>query len=136
MSASLAAPAAADWPVYGHDLGNSRSAGADGPSAAEARTMQRAWTFNSQHGDFTGTPVVAGGTLVAGTNLGSIYALDATTGGLRWSRNVGNGHGRAFITTPPSCPSTHEWISHIAYSTADDGSYRAASATPCRTRRR
>jgi hypothetical protein len=51
-------------------------------------------------------------------------------------RNVGNGHGRAFITTPPSCPSTHEWISHIAYSTADDRSYRAASATPCRTRRR
>src|SRR5690242_21726671 len=66
---SLAGTAAADWPVYGHDLGNSRSAGADGPTAAEAATLQRAWTFNSPNGDFTGTPVVAGGTLVAGTNL-------------------------------------------------------------------
>jgi polyvinyl alcohol dehydrogenase (cytochrome) len=85
----LASAAAADWPLYGHDLGNSRSGGAEGPSATEASTLQRAWTFNSPHGDFTGTPVVAGGTLLAGTNLGSIYALDAVTGRVRWSRDVG-----------------------------------------------
>ena len=30
----------------------------------------------------------AGGTLVAGTELGSIYALDAVTGAVRWSREV------------------------------------------------
>jgi len=82
-------PAAADWPVFGHDLTNSRSAGAEGPSAAQVGSIQRAWSFNSSHGDFTGTPVVAGGMLVAGTNLGSIFGLDAATGTLRWSRNVG-----------------------------------------------
>jgi polyvinyl alcohol dehydrogenase (cytochrome) len=82
------APAAADWPMFGHDLSNSRSAGGAGPSPSAARALQQAWVFNSSNGDFTGTPVVSGGTLVAGTNLGSIYALDPATGKLRWSRDV------------------------------------------------
>jgi hypothetical protein len=54
--------------------------------------------------------------------------------------NLGNGKGRAFITTPPSCPASHAWISRIRYSTADGRSYSATSATPChaqpRARRR
>jgi hypothetical protein len=40
-------------------------------------------------------------------------------------------NNRGFITTPPSCPSTHRWVSRIRYSTADGRSYRATSATPC-----
>ena len=84
-----AATAQADWPTFGHDLANSRSAGADGPSVAAAASLQPAWTFDSSNGDFTGTPVVSDGTLVAGTNLGTIYALDAVSGKLRWSRNTG-----------------------------------------------
>ena len=90
LIAAPAAAAAADWPVYGHDLANTRSAGADGPSAAQAGSLKQAWTFNSSNGDFTGTPVVADGVLVAGTNLGTIYALDAVTGKLRWSHDVGS----------------------------------------------
>src|SRR5579884_1354000 len=82
--------AAADWPMFGHDLGSSRSAGLQGPSAAQAAVLQRAWIFSSSHGDFTGTPVVAAGTLVAGTNLGSIFALNSATGKARWSRDVGH----------------------------------------------
>jgi polyvinyl alcohol dehydrogenase (cytochrome) len=82
------AQAMAAWPIFGHDLTNSRDAGREGPTPSQVGSMQEAWTFNSSNGDFTGTPVVAGGTLVAGTNLGSIYALDAVTGKLRWSREV------------------------------------------------
>src|SRR5947207_11720677 len=91
VSLALAMPgaAAADWPIYGHDLANSRNAESAGPSMSQVGSLQRAWTFNSSNGDFTGTPVVADGTLVAGTNLGSIYALDAVTGKVRWSRDVG-----------------------------------------------
>ncbi|MFL5822159.1 MAG: PQQ-binding-like beta-propeller repeat protein, partial [Solirubrobacteraceae bacterium] len=80
---------AADWPVFGHDLRNSRDAGPQGPAARTAGSLQRAWTFSSPHGDFTGTPVVAGGTLVAGTNLGWIYGLNPVSGKVRWSRDVG-----------------------------------------------
>lgn len=86
---SLPAAATAAWPVFGHDLANSRSAGAEGPAPSQVAGLQRAWTFGSSHGDFTGTPVLAGGTLVAGTNLGSVYALDAATGAVRWQRDVG-----------------------------------------------
>ncbi|MFL5824167.1 MAG: PQQ-binding-like beta-propeller repeat protein, partial [Solirubrobacteraceae bacterium] len=87
--AGLPAAAAADWPVFGHDLRNSRDAGPQGPAARTAGSLQRAWTFSSPHGDFTGTPVVAGGTLVAGTNLGWIYGLNPVSGKVRWSRDVG-----------------------------------------------
>jgi polyvinyl alcohol dehydrogenase (cytochrome) len=85
----LAADAHAAWPLYGRDLANSRSAGTDGPSRASVASLAEAWRFTSSHGDFTGTPVVAGGVLVAGTNLGTVYALDAATGRLRWSRTLG-----------------------------------------------
>src|SRR4051794_34625884 len=88
LAAGACGVARADWPVYGHDLANSRSAGRDGPSADQLASIRKAWTFTSPNGDFTGTPVVAGGTLVAGTNLGSIYALDPATGRPRWSRRV------------------------------------------------
>src|SRR3954464_13564576 len=88
LALAVPGPASADWPVYGHDLANSRGAGAEGPAAGAVAGMQRAWTFKSPNGDFTGTPVVAGGTLVAGTNLGAIYALDAAGGKPRWSRRV------------------------------------------------
>src|SRR3954447_8871811 len=85
------APAAeAAWPVYGHDLANTRSAGTEGPSAAQVASLQPAWTFSSTHGDFTGTPVVAGGVLVAGTNKGTVFALDAASGKVLWSRDLGD----------------------------------------------
>ena len=88
----VAMPAAATgegWPIYGHDLTNSRDAGSDGPSVSMVASVHQAWAFKSSNGDFTGTPVVADGVLVAGTNLGSIFALDAVTGKVRWSRDVG-----------------------------------------------
>jgi polyvinyl alcohol dehydrogenase (cytochrome) len=81
--------ARADWPVYGHDLANSRNASADGPAASQVPLLQQAWAFKSPTGDFTGTPVVAGGVLVAGDNGGGIYALNAVTGKVLWSRQVG-----------------------------------------------
>src|SRR4051794_16061823 len=81
--------ATADWPTYGHDLGNTRNAGDAGPPASEVPSLQRAWTFNSPTGDFTGTPVVAGGVVVAGNHGGWVYGLDAVTGKLRWSRDLG-----------------------------------------------
>jgi hypothetical protein len=55
----------------------------------------------------------------------SVSAVDFTY----W--NVGNGHGRAFITTPPACPATHAWVSRVSYTTADGRAYQARSMTPC-----
>lgn len=89
VALALPQTASADWPVYGHDLANSRDAGADGPSPGQVATMSRAWAFKSETGDFSGTPVVAGGVLVAGNNTGRVYALNAVTGKVLWSKHVG-----------------------------------------------
>jgi polyvinyl alcohol dehydrogenase (cytochrome) len=88
VSAVACGSASAGWPTFGHDLANTRSSDA-GPARSDAGSLQRTWTYRSSNGDFTGTPVVAGRTLVAGTNLGSIYALDPATGRVRWKRDVG-----------------------------------------------
>src|SRR3954447_13070006 len=83
---ALAAPGAAfaDWPVYGHDLANSRNARGAGPPKSELPSLQQTWKFSSPTGDFTGTPVVAGGALVAGDNGGFVYALSRVTGKVLW----------------------------------------------------
>src|SRR5947209_1219674 len=100
---TLPAAARADWRVYGHDLANSRSAVGEGPSPSEVGSLKQAWAFKSSTGDFTGTPVVAGGVLVAGKNGGSIYALNAVNGKLLWSRDVGqqiNGSAAIDLSAP------------------------------------
>jgi polyvinyl alcohol dehydrogenase (cytochrome) len=86
----LIAPAAgaADWPSYGGDLANSRNGGSGGPSPAEVASLKQAWRYDVQDGDFTGTPAVAEGRVVAGTSGGSIVALDSVTGAVRWTRDI------------------------------------------------
>jgi polyvinyl alcohol dehydrogenase (cytochrome) len=89
----LLAPAGAahaDWPMYGHDLSNTRDAGSQGPSRSSLASLKPAWRFNSSTGDFTGTPVIADGVLVEGNNAGWVYALDAVTGKPRWSKDLGH----------------------------------------------
>src|SRR3954449_5445716 len=87
---ALPATARADWPVYGHDLSNTRTAAAEGPARDKLGSLEQAWSFKSDTGDFTGTPVVAGGVLVAGDQGGWVYALDAVTGKQLWSKQVGS----------------------------------------------
>lgn len=105
LACALAAPGAvfADWPMYGHDLSNSRNAGRAGPPLAQVPSITEAWKFDSPTGDFTATPVVARGVLVAGDNAGWVYALDAATGKVMWSRHVGqavNGSAAIDIHAP------------------------------------
>ena len=83
------ATAAADWPFYGHDLDNTRNAGGEGPSREQLGTLAETWTFNSPTGDFTGTPAVAAGVVVAGDHGGWVYALDAVTGKKLWAKELG-----------------------------------------------
>ncbi len=109
--AALGVPsaAAADWPIYGHDLQNTRNAGSAGPPASALPSLRRIWTFNSPTGDFTGTPVEADGVLVAGDQGGFVYGLDAVTGKVLWSKAVDapvNGTA-AIDTDAPGGPTTY-----------------------------
>ena len=108
LAAALAlAPAAgaADWPSYGRDLANSRDGGSGGPSTSEVGSLKQTWRFDTPDGDFTGTPAVAGGTLVAGSGGGSIVALDSVSGKPRWTRDVNEPiNGSAAIVPQPGAP--------------------------------
>jgi len=76
-----------DWAFYGGDLSNSRNGGSRGPSWNEVATLGPVWSFHSTVGDFTGTPVLSHGILVAGAFGGTVFGLDASTGKLRWSHD-------------------------------------------------
>jgi polyvinyl alcohol dehydrogenase (cytochrome) len=91
VSLGAAAPAAApaDWPMYGHDLTNSRSA-PDGPPLGDARKLRRVWRFEIGGGRVTATPAVRGNVLVVAGGRGTVVALDARTGALRWRRDAGD----------------------------------------------
>src|SRR4051794_37608815 len=88
VAVALPSAARADWPFYGHDLANTRNAGDEGPSPQQVGSLERAWTFESPTGDFTGTPAVRGGVVVAGDYGGRVYALDAVSGKQLWSKDV------------------------------------------------
>jgi polyvinyl alcohol dehydrogenase (cytochrome) len=89
--ACFAAPVLADWPMYGKDLANSRNGGTAGPSVTQVPTLAESWRFSSDDGDFTGTPVVARGTVVVGSYGGTVFALDARTGAVKWTRDLNPG---------------------------------------------
>ena len=78
-----------EWPFYGRDLTNSRDGGASGPSYNEVPTLAPVWSFSSADGDFTGTPVISGGKLVAASGGGSVFALDAASGKQLWTKDLG-----------------------------------------------
>lgn len=77
-----------DWPFYGKDLANSRNGGPSGPSWNEVGRMGPVWSFHSADGDFTGTPVVSRGVLVAGSFGGTVVGIDASTGKVLWQRDL------------------------------------------------
>jgi polyvinyl alcohol dehydrogenase (cytochrome) len=87
-----AGPAAAwpAWPMYGHDYANTRNGSSPpSPTLADAWALSEAWRFHGTDGDFTGTPVTDGATVVIASSHGTVDALDVNTGKLKWSRALG-----------------------------------------------
>ena len=76
------------WPVYGHDIANTRDGGQFGPSPQEALTLGPVWSHLSEDGDFTGTPVVSRGLLAIGSRGGTVVGLDPATGETLWARDL------------------------------------------------
>src|SRR5436305_8344907 len=98
-SASAAAPCTTpptgggEWPMYGHDLANSRTQPVEtglGPVAVTG--LKPLWVFStSSTGDGTGfntTPVLYDGCAFIGSSGGTAYALDAKTGHVVWQRKL------------------------------------------------
>ncbi len=85
--------AGGQWPMYGHDVANTRSQPeASGLGPSQTGTLAPSWTFStSSTGDGTGfnsTPVVDDGCVYVASFGGTAYALDAATGHVVWQRKL------------------------------------------------
>lgn len=59
----------------------------DGPSNPSA--VHRQWTSAALDGEIYAQPLVVGGLVIEATQNDTVYALDATTGSVRWSTHLG-----------------------------------------------
>lgn len=80
-----------DWPSFGHDLSNTRSQDQeDKINASNVGSLAADWSFNLTAAGGTGTiqstPIVADGCVYAATTTGYLFALNADTADLVWSK--------------------------------------------------
>ncbi|GAC1413735.1 MAG: hypothetical protein NVSMB57_09270 [Actinomycetota bacterium] len=76
------------WPLYGHDLSNTRTANDTGIDAAKAASLTAKWVFNvaakDGSGNINSTPTVADGCVFFATDGGDVFVLNADTGAVVW----------------------------------------------------
>ena len=92
-----------EWPAYAHDFlrSGTQANPAVGITPATVKNLRLRWVFHPPDAEFVGQPISAGGTLYVGSRKGWIYALDAVTGALKWSRHIPNPkHPVDFYMTP------------------------------------
>ena len=88
---SASPSASGEWPLYGHDLSNSRDQSLEQAiGSSNAGSITAAWVFSTAaYGDtsaFDSTPIVSGGCVFVGSAAGDLYAIDASNGSLVWKR--------------------------------------------------
>lgn len=125
-------PAAADWPVFGHDPARSGVAGADaGITAANVGRLHRRWSI-SLDAAADGAPIEidrAGGSGTPGarsllfveTTRGTTYAVDAHSGAIVWKRAT---TGPRITNSMPAADPTGRWV----YAPGVDGFVRKYDA--------
>jgi outer membrane protein assembly factor BamB len=86
-AANLAASPAggASWTVYHQDPAGTGVA----PTVASVDTGTRAWTSPSLAGEIYGEPLVSAGRVYVATENDTVYALNADTGAVVWSKHLG-----------------------------------------------
>jgi outer membrane protein assembly factor BamB len=74
-----------NWTVYHHD-----PAGRGVATPIALGHAHQVWVSPTLDGQLYGEPLVVGSTVVVATENDTVYALDATTGQVRWSTHVGS----------------------------------------------
>jgi polyvinyl alcohol dehydrogenase (cytochrome) len=79
----------ADWPMWGQNICNTRSAAAGGGLTPDsAKKLAVKWSFDAA-GDVSATPAVVGGTVYVPDWGGMLHRIDAATGKATWSKSIG-----------------------------------------------
>ncbi len=77
-------PATANWTVYHHDPEGHGVAG-----KIDLADPHQVWSSPRLDGQLYTEPLVVGSTVLVATENDTVYALNAATGGIRWSRHLG-----------------------------------------------
>ena len=80
-----------DWPFYGNDLGGMRYQNVDQITPTNVAHLTPAWIFHTnvmnKETSFEAQPIEVAGTLYIASPHDHVFALDATTGALKWTYN-------------------------------------------------
>src|SRR5579871_6599575 len=84
------APGAGDWNGWGAESSNSRYQAKPGLVAADIPKLKVKWAFGFPNDmRAVGQPAVLGGRVFVGSQGGTVYSLDASTGCIYWSFDAG-----------------------------------------------
>ena len=76
------------WPGHGYDLANTRATTHSAINSQTVTTLKEKWHFDfktaSAFGAFASTPIVVSGTVYLQDLTSNVYALDQSTGKLKW----------------------------------------------------
>src|SRR6266540_144864 len=82
---------ASDWPAPQGNLAGTRAAANSAITAANVGTLQVAWrlpiTASGAYGGMTATPLVAGDTVYLQDMASNVFALDRTSGTVKWEKD-------------------------------------------------
>lgn len=91
LTAQTTTPSSLDWPSYGNDLGAMRFVNVDQINRSNVASLQPVWILhtNVMNADtsFESQPIIIGGVMYVTSPHGHVFALDATTGAIKWTFN-------------------------------------------------
>jgi outer membrane protein assembly factor BamB len=124
------AAGAEDWPTYLHDTARSSTSGETTLSAQNAGQLKKLWSFHTGAGVAAGATVV-GGVAYLGSWDGYEYALDASTGALKWQTYLGITNGGSNCPYPQQVgvESTAAVVNGVVYVGGGDNYWYALSAS-------
>jgi polyvinyl alcohol dehydrogenase (cytochrome) len=137
-----AAPVPTDWPAY--ERNNSHTSAIFGDPAittANASTLRRAWSFAADAAtrpgqparQFDASPTVVGNSVYIGSRTGMFYALNASTGAVRWKKQLDYGSAalcsaKGIVGTATVAPDPQTGTSMV-YATGAHFVYALSAAT-------
>ena len=105
-------PGAGDWNGWGVNTSNARYQANPGLQAADVPRLTLKWAFGfPDDTQAAAQPVIVGGRVFVGSNGGTVFSLDASTGCAYWSYDAG-GIVRSAISIVRS-PKSSRWIAYF-----------------------
>lgn len=105
-------PGAGDWNGWGVNLSNARYQPNPGLKAANVPRLKLKWAFGfPDDTQAAAQPTIVGGRIFVGSNGGTVYSLDASTGCVYWTYDAA-GVVRTAISIQRS-PKSHRWIAYF-----------------------